>query len=96
VHADETRCAASAPRRQRRGGSDDRIVDVHEVRPLRADGALDGVIAEVLVSVPAISIAGGTDEIQKNIIAERVLGMPRDAADKDNRPFRDVPKNVIG
>ena len=32
-----------------------------------------GVIAEILLSVPAISIAGGTDEIQKNIIAERVL-----------------------
>ena len=33
---------------------------------------MDGTIAEILVSTPAISIAGGTDEIQKNIIAERV------------------------
>ena len=33
----------------------------------------DGIIAEILVSVPAISIAGGTDEIQRNIIAERGL-----------------------
>src|SRR5207302_9033524 len=32
-----------------------------------------GTIAEILVSVPAVSIAGGTDEIQRNIIAERVL-----------------------
>ena len=36
------------------------------------DSPMDGVIAEVLISTPAISIAGGTDKIQKNIISERV------------------------
>jgi alkylation response protein AidB-like acyl-CoA dehydrogenase len=40
------------------------------------------------ISAPGARIAGGTDEIQKNTIAERVLGLPGDIRSDRDVPFR--------
>ncbi len=47
------------------------------VDALGLDG-LEGEWADYLLSTPSLSIAGGTTEVNKNILGERVLGLPRE------------------
>ncbi|WP_454651839.1 acyl-CoA dehydrogenase [Bradyrhizobium liaoningense] len=51
---------------------------------------VQGQFQQMLLSSPSMRIAGGTDEILRNIIAERVLGLPGDI-----RVDKDVPYNKI-
>ncbi len=60
------------------------------------DDPVDAAVAEVLISTPAQSIAGGTDEIQHNIIGETMLGLPKEPAADRGMPFKDVGRGSTG
>jgi hypothetical protein len=51
----------------------------------------DAVWQQSFLGAPGLRLAGGTDEILRNIIAERVLGLPPEIRADKGMAFKDVP-----
>jgi len=69
-------------------------VDMMESGGVIIDDAMQpmqGMFQEAALSSAGSRIAGGTDEILRNIIAERVLGLPQDIRVDKEVAFSDVP-----
>jgi alkylation response protein AidB-like acyl-CoA dehydrogenase len=55
------------------------------------DSVGDPTWQHTYMSMPGLRLAGGTDEILRNIISERVLGMPGEPRIDKGKPFKDIP-----
>jgi alkylation response protein AidB-like acyl-CoA dehydrogenase len=53
-----------------------------------------GGVTEMALFAQAPPIYGGTDQVQKNIIGERVLGLPKEPNNDRTTPFSELPKNA--
>ena len=58
-----------------------------------ADAPASGTYQQLFLNQWSVRIGGGTEQIQRNVIGERVLGLPGEARPDKTAPFRDLPRN---
>jgi acyl-CoA dehydrogenase len=63
---------------------------------LMGHDAPDAQFQYFALGTPSMSIAGGTDEIQRNHLAERVLGLPPEPRSDKDVPFSQLPSTGSG
>ena len=51
------------------------------------------MVTEMALFAQAPPIYGGTDQVQRNIIGERILGLPKEPNNDKTTPYKDLPKN---
>ncbi len=56
-------------------------------------GRVAHVLTAQALQAQALPIFGGTDQIQRNIVSERVLGLPKEPGDLSRVPFNELPRN---
>ena len=59
-----------------------------------SDAFEDGYWQQMFLGQWGIRIGGGTEQVQRNILGERVLGLPPESRPDKTDAFRDVPKNA--
>jgi hypothetical protein len=58
-----------------------------------ADAPDDGTWQQMFLNQWSIRIGGGTEQIQRNVLGERVLGLPGEPRPDKTAPFRELPRN---
>jgi alkylation response protein AidB-like acyl-CoA dehydrogenase len=67
--------------------------DARRVLVDEAGGTAPLAVTAQALSAQALPIYGGTDQIQRNILGERALGLPKEPGDLSKVPFSELPKN---
>jgi alkylation response protein AidB-like acyl-CoA dehydrogenase len=67
-------------------------IDVQGAAGLLSGGDIDGdaMWSRRFLHAPSLRIAGGSDQVQANIVGERALGLPSEPRDDKDRPFREL------
>ena len=104
--ADARRVAHPAPRAgglayaEEKSGSYDLCMDLRGTTPCCSGRLPHGAprrgrqnTAWAFLRVRSKAIAGGTSEVQRNILGERVLGLPGDVRTDKELPWKDVPRS---